>query len=247
MSDIKKILILIQECEISKVALANYFNVSRQMIYNYLNFDSLDQWPMKKRIMLLDLFGVDNTIELEKLEITDKLRSEVNYRLGNANSGYDALSFANLEPRYRALINDLIRMCEDDETKEDVYTVMMFLEYALINDEYRFLIEYLAKVFKRTNPTEFKYNEKEQKAFEGILYSAFSLFNSKKYSSEKTDKVHNEFVNDISKRSQHDLQSTSTINVAKIIAKKELGIDVIDETNVDKVLEKVIEIQKRKL
>ncbi len=242
----EKILMLIQECEISKVALANYFDVSRQMIYNYLNFDKFEQWPMRKRVMLLDLFGVNNSVELETLKVTPKLINDVKNKLNISSDNNDDVTLNNLESRYKVLITDLIRLCSDDETKEAVYNITMLLEYALVNNEYMYLIEYLAKVFKNTKTTEFKYNEKEQMAFEGIMYSAFNLYSSKKYNEDKVRKAHKEFVKDINSRSQHDLQSTSSINFAKIIAKKELGIDVIDEGNVDQVLEKVLEIQNRK-
>ena len=36
---------LLQELGLSKVKLAKYLGVSRQMVYNYLVLDSLDKWP----------------------------------------------------------------------------------------------------------------------------------------------------------------------------------------------------------
>ena len=36
---------LLQELGISKVRLAKYLNVSRQMVYNYLELDDLNKWP----------------------------------------------------------------------------------------------------------------------------------------------------------------------------------------------------------
>ena len=43
---------LLQELGISKVRLAKYLNVSRQMVYNYLTFDNIDKWPKEKKILL---------------------------------------------------------------------------------------------------------------------------------------------------------------------------------------------------
>ena len=40
---------LLNTIGISKVKLAKYLGVSRQMIYNYLQLDSLDKWPQEKR------------------------------------------------------------------------------------------------------------------------------------------------------------------------------------------------------
>ena len=44
---------LLSEIGISKVKLAKYLGVSRQMIYNYLDLDSLNKWPQEKRIYSL--------------------------------------------------------------------------------------------------------------------------------------------------------------------------------------------------
>ncbi|UKI58231.1 MAG: hypothetical protein L6V81_01985 [Clostridium sp.] len=40
---------LLGEIGISKVKLAKYLGVSRQMIYNYLELDSLSKWPQEKK------------------------------------------------------------------------------------------------------------------------------------------------------------------------------------------------------
>ena len=40
---------LLQELGISKVKLAKYLGVSRQMIYNYLELENLNKWPKEKR------------------------------------------------------------------------------------------------------------------------------------------------------------------------------------------------------
>ena len=51
----KELNALLSELGISKVKLAKYLGVSRQMIYNYLELDSLNKWPQEKRILLLKL------------------------------------------------------------------------------------------------------------------------------------------------------------------------------------------------
>ena len=43
---------LLQELGISKVRLAKYLNVSRQMVYNYLELEDLNKWPKEKKILL---------------------------------------------------------------------------------------------------------------------------------------------------------------------------------------------------
>ena len=49
---------LLQELGLSKVKLAKYLGVSRQMVYNYLVLDSLDKWPKEKKVLLLQLLDI---------------------------------------------------------------------------------------------------------------------------------------------------------------------------------------------
>ena len=51
----KKLNELFQELGISKVRLAKYLGVSRQMVYNYLELDDISKWPKEKRILLCKL------------------------------------------------------------------------------------------------------------------------------------------------------------------------------------------------
>ena len=46
---------ILQELGISKVRLAKYLGVSRQMVYNYLELKSLNEWPKEKKLALLKL------------------------------------------------------------------------------------------------------------------------------------------------------------------------------------------------
>ena len=48
---------LLKELGISKVKLARYLGVSRQMVYNYLEMKSIDEWPKDKKIKLLFFIG----------------------------------------------------------------------------------------------------------------------------------------------------------------------------------------------
>ena len=43
---------LLQELGVSKVKLAKYLGVSRQMVYNYLDLDSLEEWPNEKKLLI---------------------------------------------------------------------------------------------------------------------------------------------------------------------------------------------------
>ena len=56
MKDVNRI---ISECNLSKVKVARYLGVSRQMLYNYLGFDEISELPNDKKNKLFKLFGVN--------------------------------------------------------------------------------------------------------------------------------------------------------------------------------------------
>ena len=45
---------ILSELGVSKVRLAKYLGVSRQMLYNYLACDKLDDWPNEKATRLME-------------------------------------------------------------------------------------------------------------------------------------------------------------------------------------------------
>ena len=68
---------LLQELGISKVRLAKYLGVSRQMVYNYLELDSLNEWPKEKKISLLKLLNIEDGEE----ETINNIKVTTNYML----------------------------------------------------------------------------------------------------------------------------------------------------------------------
>ena len=56
---------LFQELGISKVRLAKYLGVSRQMVYNYLELDDLNKWPKEKKLLLFKLLDIEEGTEEE--------------------------------------------------------------------------------------------------------------------------------------------------------------------------------------
>ena len=79
----KELNTLLGELGISKVKLAKYLGVSRQMIYNYLELDSLSKWPQEKRIMLLKLLDIEDGSEktIKNIKITSEYLENVEARL----------------------------------------------------------------------------------------------------------------------------------------------------------------------
>ena len=58
---------ILHELGISKVKLAKFLGVSRQMIYNYLELDDINKWPKDKKVLLLNLLGIKSPEELNNI------------------------------------------------------------------------------------------------------------------------------------------------------------------------------------
>ena len=55
---------VLSELGVSKVRLAKYLGVSRQMLYNYLACENLEDWPSEKATRLMQLLEVENAYTL---------------------------------------------------------------------------------------------------------------------------------------------------------------------------------------
>ena len=66
MKDLNRVL---SEVGISKVKLAKYLGVSRQMLYNYLAEVSVEEWPKEKSAKLFTLLGIKNAKEIKKIVV----------------------------------------------------------------------------------------------------------------------------------------------------------------------------------
>ena len=72
---------LFQELGISKVRLAKYLGVSRQMVYNYLELKDINKWPKEKKILLYKLLDITDIKEIEDLKVTTDYLMAVESRL----------------------------------------------------------------------------------------------------------------------------------------------------------------------
>ena len=113
---------LLSEIGISKVKLAKYLGVSRQMIYNYLELDSLSKWPQEKRILLLKLLdisdGEDSTIKGIKVtsEYLENVEARLNQNVKDINS--QVFNYKNLTKEEQDLLNDLVFLIKEKFTEE---------------------------------------------------------------------------------------------------------------------------------
>ena len=79
------------------------------------------------------------------------------------------------------------------------------------------------------------------------MYSAITLFNTGGASKTKIAESHKRFIREIELKKEQKLSRTQELNTAKIQALKELGYTEINESNAKEVLEKIAEIQSRRV
>ena len=255
---------LLRELGISKVKLAKFLGVSRQMIYNYLELDDLNKWPKDKKVLLLNLLGVKTVEEVNNIKIDTDYIADVETRLNSivaVESSSSSLGTADTEGLLNGLdkkqkelivsIVDLIKeKLEDDKTGKN-YTEMKYLYHFIqsmdSSKELKYILGYVAKETGFVKPLEFAFNEEEQFIFESIMYSAFVLYNSGGASKTKLAECHKRFINQIEQKMEDKLSRTLELNNIKVQALKELGYTEINENNASEVFEKIAEIQSRKL
>ena len=85
---------LLQELGISKVRLAKYLGVSRQMVYNYLELDDINKWPKEKKILLYRLLDIndENNQTIDSIKVTTDYLMSVENRLNTSVKGTTNIS-----------------------------------------------------------------------------------------------------------------------------------------------------------
>ena len=249
---------VLSELGISKVRLAKYLGVSRQMLYNYLALGDINKWPKEKAAKLFSLLNVDSIDNLVGKEITGEYIIEVENRLneGVKDSG-DREYVSDLKgfnKKEQELISDIINLMKEklsnDKTKVSYNTYVYlynFLNSMETNEELRYVLAYFSKSLGFTDPLEFVFNEDKQFIFESIIFSAITLYNGGGASKVRLESSHQKFVQDIEKKNEEKLSRTQELNVAKVQALKELGFTEMNDDNANEVLEKIAEIQSRKV
>ncbi len=249
---------LFQELGISKVRLAKYLGVSRQMVYNYLELNDINKWPKEKKLLLFKLLDVSDAKDINDIKVTTDYLMSVEGRLNQGvkssselETGFD---FKGLNKESQILLSDITYLLKEklsDESKEENYYAVLYLYHLLQSldnvPEIKYIFGYMSKTTGFTNPEEYKFQEDKQFIFEGILYSALTLYNNGGASRSKLAESHKRFVQEIEQKNEEKLSRTQQLNTIKIQALKELGYTEINETNAADVFEKIAEIQSRKV
>ena len=247
---------LLQEPGISKVKLAKYLGVSRQMVYNYLTFDSLEKWPKEKKVLLLQLLNLEtgDEKEIKNVKVTTDLLLYVDNKLNSNNKkSREGIDFLGLDADSKALLSDIIYLLKSKLVEGGFTNIatVKYLYYLLqsINNvpEIKYILGYIAKTNGFIEPDEFAFDEDRQFIFEGILYSGLTLYNNGGASKSKVAESRRRFIQEIEQKNEEKLSRTQQLNTIKVQALHELGYTDINESNAAEVFEKIAEIQSRKV
>lgn len=250
---------LLQELGLSKVKLAKYLGVSRQMVYNYLVLDSLDKWPKEKKVLLLQLLDIKDGSEksINSINVDTDYLMEVEKRLNNAikqsNNGDSVIDMAGLTKENKTLLSDFIfllkeKLEDNSDGNEQAVRYMYYMLQSMDNiPEIKYIMGYMAKSNGFIKPEEYVFDEEKQFIFEGILYSALTLYNNGGASKSKLAESHKRFIQEIEQKNEEKLTRTQQLSTVKIQALRELGYNDINTENAAEVFEKMAEIQTRKV
>lgn len=252
---------ILQELGISKVRLAKYLGVSRQMIYNYLELENLNKWPKEKKILLFKLLDIEDGNEktLNKIKISTDYITEVESRLNQSIK--ESLELDNmadlkkLKKDEQQLFQDITYLIKDkltDDYKHDENVAALTYIYHILQsldnvNEVKYFLGYISKTTGFTNPNEFKFNEDKQFTFEGIVHSAISLYTNGGASRSKVIESHARFVQEIERKNEEKLSRTAELSSVTVQALRELGYSIFNTENAHEVLEKIAEIQSRRV
>lgn len=255
MKDVNRI---INECNLSKVRVAKYLGVSRQMLYNYLGFETIDELPNDKKNKLFKLFDITNNEQLKNItpdsKFTEKIEARLNEGLSESLRDNNFSDFKGLNKKEQELLSDVFNLLRDkltdDSKNDDAYKSIKYLYYYLQTMEQVPELKYILAYFDKYNcfipSNEYAFNEEKQYAFEGILYSAMMLYSNGQYSRNKVSESHKKFEMDIENKKEEKLSRTEELNTFKIMALQELGYTSITQENSKEVFEKIAEIMSRK-
>lgn len=253
----KRVNEIINEIGISKVKLAKYLGVSRQMVYNYLEMDDINNLPLEKKMKLFTLLKVSSQEEIEDIKVDSDFIKHANSLINEEieeGSLKDSINFAELDIKDQRVLNDIIFLLKerliDDESGESS-NVCKYLYYFLQaidhTPEIKYMIGYVAKTTGFVDPNEFVFEKNNQFEFESILFSAMVLYSNHSASKERLIETHKKFEHKIYEQKEEQLSRTQELITAQDQALKELGYKELNKDNSTEVLEKMAEIQSRQI
>ena len=113
--------------------------------------------------------------------------------------------------------------------------------------EIKYIFGYMSKTTGFTDPDEYKFEEDKQFVFEAILYTALTLYNNGGASRSKLLESHKHWIQELEAKKEDKLSRTQQLNSVKVQALSELGYTELNASNAEEVLEKMAEIESRKV
>ena len=258
MNVIEKINLILKQANISKVNLAKYLGVSRQMVYNYLDGEDLSKLPNEKCQLLLKLLDVKTEKDIDEIVIDNNYIQSVGNKIYNAKKPTtkknETIELSGLKKDEQDLISDIVflikEMFNEDKTKTCYDTILYFYHFlqAMGNTkELKYILGYISKAAGYTKPNEYVFEEDRQFIFESIMYSAMTLYTNGGASKTKLAESHKRWEAELARKNEEKMSRTQELNTAKVQALKELGYTEINEKNASEVFDKIAEIQSRKI
>ena len=228
------------------------------MVYNYLELEDINKWPKEKKILLLKLLDIEDGDEgtISSIKITTDYLMAVENRLNqgvkNSSDMDNYFDMKGLEKEEQTLIADITYLLKekllDDSKKEENFQAITYLYHMLQSidnvPEIKYILGYMSKTTGFISPDDYAFDEDHQFIFEGILYSALTLYNN---GGASRSKLAERFVQEIEQKKEEKLSRTQQLNTIKIQALRELGYNQINEQNAAEIFEKIAEIQSRKV
>lgn len=261
MNVVEKVNLILKKANISKVNLAKYLGVSRQMIYNYLDGDDLSNMPNEKCQLLFQLLDVNSVKEILNLNIDDNYLEKVGNKIfdvkKNETSKKDGINvdLYGLKKEEINLLNDICQilrniLVEQKGREGEAFYIVKYLfdfvQNLYTSKELKYILGYFSKNFGYTDPNKFVFDENNQFILESIMYSAISLYNNGGASRTKLAESHKKWETVLASKKEEKLSRTQELNTAKLQALRELGYDKINEKNASEVLDKIAEIMSQK-
>ena len=258
MSTVDKINLILKKTNISKVNLAKYLGVSRQMVYNYLDSDDLSKMPAEKCQLLFKLLEVKSCDEINEKEMTDSYLQSVSNKVFSykkiPSKKDEVIELSGLKKEEQELLSDIVfilkELLNEDKTRDSYMTLKYlyhFIQSLSSMREIKYILGYIAKNNGYIKYNVFDFNEEQQYIFESIMYSAMTLYTNGGASKSKLAESHRRWEADMERKNEEKLSRTQELNTAKVQALRELGYTEINESNAAEVFEKIAEIQSRKV
>ncbi len=259
MDIVEKINTILKKANISKVSLAKYLGVSRQMVYNYLDGDDLSKLPNEKCQLLFELLNVNSASEILDININNDYLQKVGSKIFDSkkvsSKKDEVIELSGLKKEEISLISDIIFnlkniLMEEKGREGEAYATVEYLSQFVQNipmmKELKYLLGYFSKNYGYTDPNYFIFDENNQYIFESIMFSAMTLYSNGGASRTRIAESHKRWENMLASKKEEKLSRTQELNTAKVQALRELGYTEINEKNASEVFDKIAEIVSEK-